>query len=402
MKKKPIKTSQQGVYQLEDGRWWIKATVTDPVTGKRQVAERTLQAHLCFEDAVEARWRLRGELKAEAKTSHQAMSGPQRRSRPTVASYALRWASKRAPDWKPSYREHVANVLGKRIVPVLGLLQADTLSRDALQSWVRHVEGLQSHRGQAYAVDTLRAWWRVLATMARDLAADFEIPDPTRRVRPPKSTVSGVREAGTLTLEQLDRLLESVREYYPRWYAEAFTTAWTGMRVGEIRALHWEDVRFTEDVIHVHRAVSAGELSTTKTGKGRDVALTSALRAVLQDHRNQMVRCQHPGLTSGLVFATSTGGVRGQNALGKVLRLSAQAAGVPVRVGPQVLRRTFNTLLRLNGVQPEVVRAQMGHTSQAMTDRYFQSDSTAIASAVESLQNKARRQGGKGQVRVDR
>ena len=150
----------------------------------------------------------------------------------------------------------------------------------------------------------------------------------------------------------------------------------------------------------VPRAISAGVLSTTKTGKGRDVALTSALREVLQVHRNQMVRDQHPALTSGLVFATSAGGVRGQNALGKVLRISAKAAGIPIRVGPQVLRRTFNTLLRLESVPPEVVRAQMGHTSQAMTDRYFQSDSTAIASAVESLQTKARRQGGKGWVRV--
>ena len=115
-----------------------------------------------------------------------------------------------------------------------------------------------------------------------------------------------------------------------------------------------------------------------------------------------MVGHQEPTLTSGLVFATSTGGVRGQNALGKVLRISAHAVGIPVRVGPQVLRRTFNTLLRLHGVPPEVVRAQMGHTSQAMTDRYFQTDSTAIASAVESLQTTARRQGGKGQVRVTR
>ncbi len=396
MKKKPIKTRQQGVYQLEDGRWWIKATVTDPVTGKRQVAERTLTSTLSFEDAVEARWRLRGELKDEAKRRAAPSGRPRQVARNTLASYALRWASTRARDWKPSYREHVADVLGRRVVPVLGSLQSESLSREDLQGWVAHVEGLVSPRGQAYAVDTLRAWWRVLATMARDLAADFNIPDPTRRVRAPRSTVAGVREGRTLTLEQLDMLLEAVREHYPGWYAEAYTTAWTGMRIGEIRALHWEDVSFTDGVIHVHRAISAGVLSTTKTGKGRDVALTSALREVLQHHRNQMVRDQHPALTSGLVFATSAGGVRGQNALGKVLRISAKAAGIPIRVGPQMLRRTFNTLLRLEGVPPEVVRAQMGHTSQAMTDRYFQSDSTAIASAVESLQTKAQRQGGKG------
>ena len=397
MKKKLTKTRMDGVYKVEDGRWLIKATVTEPLAGKRVVRERKLGAHLSLDEAVERRWRLRSELKVRVARSTEGRGAlsPLNSARTTVASYALEWASNRAPDWKPSYREHVADVLSRRVMPVLGSLVAEELRREHLQGWVRHVEGLVSSREQAYALDTLRSWWRVLATMARDLGADFGIPDPTRRVRPPKSTVSGIREGRTLTLEQLTQLLETVREHYPQWFAEAYTAAWTGLRAGEIRALHWEDVRFDEGVIWVHRAVSGGELSTTKTGKGREATLTSPLREVLQSHRNQMVRQQHPGLTSGLVFPNQAGGVRGQNALAKVLRFSAKSAGIPVRVGPQVLRRTFNTLLCLQGVPREVVRAQMGHTSQAMTNRYFQSDSAAIASAVESLQIRSQAGGGK-------
>jgi integrase len=398
MKEKPIKTRQEGVYRWKDGRWWIKATVTEPATGRRRVGERTLGAHLSFEEAVEARWRLRSRLveavtKDPADWRARAVHSPKET---TLANYALEWVETRAPEWKPSYQEHVADVLGRRVLPVLGGILSVKLCREDMLAWVRHVEALESPRGQAYAADTLSSWWRILGTFARDLSADFGIPDPTRRVKGPRSAVSGIREARTLTLEQLVALLDAVQEHYPTWHSEAFTTAWTGMRVGEIRALHWEDVSFDEHVIRVHRAVSNGKVSTTKTGKGRDVALTPALREVLLIHRNQMVREQHPGLTSGLVFPGVHGDIRGQNALGKVLRISATAAQISVRVGPQVLRRTFNTLLRLHGVQPEVVRAQMGHTSQAMTNRYFQTDSTAIASAVESLQIQAGAGGGEG------
>ena len=38
-----------------------------------------------------------------------------------------------------------------------------------------------------------------------------------------------------------------------------FTTlAFTGMRIGEVQQLHWEDVDFDYNVVHVHRGGSGG------------------------------------------------------------------------------------------------------------------------------------------------
>jgi len=50
--------------------------------------------------------------------------------------------------------------------------------------------------------------------------------------------------------------------------------------------------------------------------------------------------------------------------------LAAEAAGIEVRVTPQVLRRTFNTLMVHAGVDRIVLRSQMGHCSEEMTARY--------------------------------
>ena len=52
---------------------------------------------------------------------------------------------------------------------------------------------------------------------------------------------------------------------------------------------------------------------------------------------------------------------------------------------PQVLRRTFNTLLVHAGVDRIVLRSQMGHTSEEMTRRYASVDIGAKHDAVTRL-----------------
>ena len=93
-----------------------------------------------------------------------------------------------------------------------------------------------------------------------------------------------------------------------------------------------------------------------------------ARRAPAQSERQLAER--RPGFDSGLLFPSLTGGYRGPESLHKPLRKAAAAAGVPIRVGPLVLRRTFNTLMLQSGVDRIVLRSQMGHCSEQMTERY--------------------------------
>jgi site-specific recombinase XerD len=55
----------------------------------------------------------------------------------------------------------------------------------------------------------------------------------------------------------------------------------------------------------------------------------------------------------------------------KVRKQCAELAGIDgIKIGPQVLRRSFNTLLHDAGVSTVVLRSIMGHSSQQMTDCY--------------------------------
>jgi integrase len=51
------------------------------------------------------------------------------------------------------------------------------------------------------------------------------------------------------------------------------TAAFTGLRMGELRALRWRDVDFPRSVIRVRASYAAGELSAPKSGKVRSVPM---------------------------------------------------------------------------------------------------------------------------------
>lgn len=69
------------------------------------------------------------------------------------------------------------------------------------------------------------------------------------------------------------------------------------------------------------------------------------------------------------MFPADNGAYRLSQSLHKPLKLAAEAAGLDIKVTPQVLRRTFNTLMLDLKVDRIVLRSQMGHSSEEMTER---------------------------------
>ena len=62
---------------------------------------------------------------------------------------------------------------------------------------------------------------------------------------------------------------------------------------------------------------------------------------------------------------------RTNSSLTKPVRIAAKAAKLDIIPSPQVLRRTYNTLMVRAGVDRVVLRSQIGHVFEAMTERYM-------------------------------
>jgi len=376
--KKMSKTRYVGVYKREDGRFVVRVSARTE-DGKAKQRTRLLPEGTSIEGAVRASFVMKEMVQDEAQFSLIGqMTTPMPRLKDidrdlsgTVEQYTRQWFALRRKRLKPSTEARYAEVLDRRILPRVGYMLVMEVCRTAVESWVVWAEQQRQPNGKPYAHDTLMGWWRLFAALMRDLSADYGTPDPTRRIRPPQSDVRGLRENRVLTEAQLEEFLTAVQTYAPDRYAEVITVAMTGMRPAEVYALMWDCVSFENESIVVRRGVSNRTLTeSTKTHAERVVPMPSALVAVLQEHRQRLVRDQHPGVDSGFVFPANNGKMRLPQSARKVYELVSDALSHDVKVSPQVLRRTVNSLLVKAGVDRIILRAMMGHTSEAMTLRY--------------------------------
>jgi integrase len=61
------------------------------------------------------------------------------------------------------------------------------------------------------------------------------------------------------------------------------TAAFTGLRLGELLALVWEDVDFESDALRVQRNWTAGQEGTPKSGRGRAVPMMEEVARALAE-----------------------------------------------------------------------------------------------------------------------
>lgn len=189
---------------------------------------------------------------------------------------------------------------------------------------------------------------------------------------PPRSR----RELQVWNEEQAARFLEAARS--TRYYALFYLALATGMRIGELLGLTWDDVDLDTGVIQVRRAIATCVARTgepvwqePKTSAGRRrVPIGGQAVEVLRQHRKaqleQRLRAGPEWRDYGLVFCTRKGGPLFNMNVNKALAACCKKAGVP-RIRFHDLRHTHATLLLRQGVHPKVVSERLGHTSVKIT-----------------------------------
>lgn len=374
-----VKTRETGVYRERSDE--TKYQLRTKVQGRQRT--RVVYASSLAEAAIaRAEWR-RDLLEDRDPTPQRAEC---------VTDYAARWVEgKRRTSWS---KRKTAVTMTDRLATALETHTADILCADLRRSdaaeLVRRLEARRKPDGTPYARDTLHGAWRVWSSMAKDLAAEYDIADPTRRVLGPTKGRRKVREHETLTPAQLATVLGHLREHAAAdvWLA-CRVASYTGVRGGELAGMMASDVHWSERRWRVQRSVTVigrrWESGPPKGGE-RDVYLDAETCALLREH---VVRS---GELGGIVFPASNGGWRRYNVWSNAMLDAAADSGVPVRVGLQVLRRTYNTLAQRLG-DAVALRDQMGHVEEGMTERYSRA---AVAERVALVDGMARLLGAGG------
>jgi integrase len=141
--------------------------------------------------------------------------------------------------------------------------------------------------------------------------------------------------------------------------------AFTGLRMGELLALRWRNVRFADAKLIVEASWSAGQLSSPKSRKWRAVPLADQPAAALE----LLSRRERFTGRDDLVFCSAVGAYLDPSALRRRYRHAQKAAELrPLRFHD--LRHSFGSLV-IREFDPVSVKDFMGHAKITTTERYL-------------------------------
>jgi integrase len=337
------------IYHRKDGRWAASISLEG---GKR----KTFYG------------KTRREVQEQLKTAlHQQQQGTlMASSRQTVEQFLTHWLEQ---VHKPTirirtylrYQQH----LRVHILPGLGRYQLQKLSPQHVQAFytLKLEEGLSARTVSAFhsllhkALDTAVRW----NLLSRNVCDAVSPPRPKRR------------EIRTFTPEQAQQLLEAVSNH--RLKILFILALATGMRLGELLGLKWEDI--SDGTLQVRRTLyyinKVGfEEAEPKTEKSRrNIILPAFVVEELKQHRirqlEERLKAGESWKEHNLVICTVTGYyISPGDISAKLLRSILRKAGLP-RIRFHDLRHSAATLLLSMGVHPKVVQELLGHSQISMT-----------------------------------
>ncbi len=195
--------------------------------------------------------------------------------------------------------------------------------------------------------------------------------NPVKLAELPRQTEKKTRQA--MTREQQALFMEYAKESYLYHFFEVMLR--TGMRKGEMQGLKYPDIDRKANVIHVRRTLKYIEHhgyieDTPKTRTStRDIPLTAAVLEHIEAQRNywgfkvvnmnQYIFCNERG--------EALSRERIQAEIDRTIKRIRAAGHDFPRITSHVFRHTFATRAIEAGMQPQVLKTILGHSSLAMT-----------------------------------
>ncbi|MBU5430906.1 site-specific integrase [Kineothrix sp. MSJ-39] len=292
---------------------------------------------------------------------------------------------------KDTYARHY-----KRVKKALGWRKLNKLNlvvmQDAINDLKTDNERRNSKKILVDMLDKALASDLITKNVAKQITTDVTREDKkTRRV---------------LTVEETAIFLKEAEDTF--YYNLFVVSLETGMRIGELSGLQWEDIDYRKKLIHVNHSMTyfskdgkyIFELHPTKTNKGmRDIPLTTkAIKALKQQHfMKQTLVSSHREPMKGfenLVFVTKNNRPTTQFLVsecinGIIKKIHKNYPNLVFeKITPHCFRHTFATRWLEAQVPIKTVSAILGHSQlQLTTDLYMHVTQDSLFKGLEQYEN---------------
>jgi integrase len=272
---------------------------------------------------------------------------------------------------KPSTVKDYRNVLKSRLLPAFSDRSLESITTQDIEQWRQSLDGLSNRSKNKLLIQMHGIFRRAQQVYGLET-------NPLSRIEK-----HPLRPSGDIEVFSPEEVLALVRAAVSEADAAIFlTAAFTGLRLGELLALRWREVDFTNATIRVRASYALGALTTPKSGKVRGVPMAPDVAQAL----SRLGQREHWVGEGDLVFAGQAGGYLDGSALRRRYKAALAAAGLR-SLRFHDLRHTFGTRMI---AKADVRRVQewMGHADIQTTMKYLHyapraDDARLVAAAFE-------------------
>lgn len=281
---------------------------------------------------------------------------------PTFAEMTQAWLAEHEVEWRAHYRKTITNLIDKHILPDLGEMPLDAITRDVLVSFRNGRVKYRTPGGLALSAGTVNRIMSVTKSILTEGCHRYKLSNPWERIKKLKEERTHI---DPFTLKEVNQMIETIRTDFRDYLVVRF---FTGMRSGEVNGLRWKHVDFERREILIRETFTQGRVEYTKNNYSqREISMSQPVLEAMQRQRERTGQ----GGREGYVFCSRTGTpVDAKNFNNRIWVPMLEYLGIPYR-RPYQTRHTAATLWLASGESPEWVARQMGHSTTEMLFRVY-------------------------------
>lgn len=289
----------ENIYQRKDGRWegrCILGRKSDGTYRYRYVygdSYQEVKEKLIIEKSERI---LFSDKRPDKEPEMETAKGPARPANgvPVFRTFAEGWLAARQFRVKESTYIKYRNIVNSHILPELGDIEWSCFNREIMELFCQKMLSPNEKRRNGLSFKTVSDTMSVVRSIFRyGSEQGYGIPFDISAVFVRKET----KKMRILSRKEQDRLCRFLLSELSDRNLGILICMFTGLRLGEICALRWDDISFSEQTIHIHRTmqrIQTDETSGRKTkiiitepkssGSIRSIPMSWELAKIIQQY----------------------------------------------------------------------------------------------------------------------
>ena len=286
-------------------------------------------------------------------------------------------------NYKSYYNTYIKDTIGKKQIAKITKADCQRIINEMVQSGKKHS-----------TMSNLKSCLNIVFECALD--DDIIVKNPAKNLQIPQTEN---KKRAAIEQHQIDLFMNYVRESERYSYSyPAFVVLFnSGMRIGEMAALTWEDVNFEDSTISINKTVNryrkadygftmAAASPKSKTSV-RSITMNSVVRKTLLELKMQNVTfaVQLPyvddsgnirGYISDFIFTNTSGNVWNEPGFRELIKRIVKRHNKEAEENhtekienfcPHMVRHTYTSLAYSAGADVKIVSQNLGHASTSIT-----------------------------------